>query len=94
MTENFSSSSTQCCAVVSTNSMPAGTEVTLSDEEGNVIWSAVLQDSFSCLQISHPDMQPGHVYTLTYGSQTKTLDFTNTTNISKSGDGGFGFGFR
>ena len=94
MAEGFSSSSTQCCAIVSTRSMPAGTEVTLSDEDGNIIWSVTMANTFSCLQVSHPDMQPGRVYTLTYGTQTTTLDFTNTTNISKSGGGGGFGGFR
>ena len=90
MAEGFSSSSTQCAAIISTRSMPDNTEVVLSDEDGNVIWSVVMADSFSCLQISHPDMQVGHVYTLTYGNQTTTLDFTNTNNISNSrGFGGF-----
>ena len=97
MSESFSSSSTQCCATIKTNSAaPAGTEVTLSDEDGRVIWSAVIEDSFSCLMISHPEMQPGHIYTVTYGSTT-TLDFTTSTNISTGGSGrgggGGGFGF-
>ena len=92
MAESFSSSSTQCCATIKTNSAaPAGTEVTLSDEDGRVIWSAVMEDSFSCLMISHPEMQPGHIYTLTYGSTSTTLDFTTTTNISTGGRGGGGF---
>ena len=91
MGEDFGSSSTQCCATIATDTVPANTEVTLYDEDGSVIWSAVMMNPFTCLQISHPAMQPGHVYTLTFGDQTKTLDFTNTTNIEKSGGGGFGF---
>lgn len=91
MAESFSSYSTQCCAVVPTSWMPDGTEVAIIDEDGGVIWSAVLQDGFTCLQISHPDLLPGHVYTLTYGDQSTTLDFTSTTNIESSR--GFGGGF-
>lgn len=90
MAEGFSSYSTQCCAVVAMSYMPDGTEVVLSDAEGNVLWDVVLADGFSCLQISHPAMQEGQVYTLTYGNQSTTLDFTNTTNIENSR----GFGFR
>ena len=94
MAESFSSYSTQCCAVVSTDWMPDGTEVAITDEAGRVIWSVVLPDGFSCLQISHPDLLPGHVYTLTCGGQSTTLDFTGTTNIAASrGFGGFP-GFR
>lgn len=95
MAESFSSYSTQCCAVVPTSWMPDGTEVAIIDEDGGVIWSAVLQDGFTCLQISHPDLRPGHIYTLTYGDQSTTLDFTSTTNIeSTRGFGGFPGGFR
>ena len=90
MAEGFSSYSTQCCAVVAMSYMPDGTEVVLSDAEGNVLWDVVLADGFSCLQISHPAMQEGQVYTLTCGNQSTTLDFTNTTNIENSR----GFGFR
>ena len=90
MAEGFGSSSTQCAAVVSTSYMPDGTEVVLSDEDGNVLWSVVLADAFSCIQISHPDMQVGHVYTLTYGSESTTLDFTDSNLVSQTR--GFGFG--
>ena len=91
MSEAFSSSSTQCAATVKTSSMPGGTEVVLSDAEGNVLWDVVLADTFSCLLISHPDMQVGQVYTLTFGSQTKTLDFTSSNLVEIGGSGGGGF---
>ena len=90
MSEPFGSSSTQCAATVKASYMPDGTEVVLSDAEGNILWDVVLADGFSCLQISHPDMQVGQVYTLTFGSQTKTLDFTNS-NLVEIGGGGGGF---
>jgi len=90
MAEGFSSYSTQCAAVVATSYMPDGTEVVLSDAAGNVLWDVVLADAFSCLQISHPDMQVGQVYTLTYGGQSTTLDFTDSNLISNAR----GFGFR
>lgn len=88
MAEGFSAYSTQCAAVVATSYMPDGTEVILSDAEGNVLWDVVLADAFSCLQISHPDMQVGQVYTLTYGSESTTLDFTNSNLVQITG--GFG----
>lgn len=90
MTESFSSYSTQCCAVIATSATPANTEVTLADEDGNVLWIATLEDSFTNLQISHPDMTVGHIYTVSYNGQTTTLDFTETNLISSSR--GFGFG--
>ncbi|MGM9615842.1 MAG: carbohydrate-binding domain-containing protein [Oscillospiraceae bacterium] len=90
MSESFSSYSTQCCAVIATSATPANTEVTLADEDGNVLWIATLEDSFTNLQISHPDMTVGHIYTVSYNGQTTTLDFTETNRISSSR--GFGFG--
>ena len=91
MAEGFSSGSTQCCAVVPTSYMPDGTEVVLTDEAGTVLWSVTLRDAFSCLQISHPAMTAGHVYTLSYGGETTALDFTAATNISSArGFGGPG----
>ena len=90
MTEGFGSASTQCAAVVATSYMPDGTEVVLSDSEGNVLWDVVLADAFSCLQISHPAMQVGQVYTLTYGGESATLDFTSSNLVNNSR----GFGFR
>ncbi len=89
MAEGFGSASTQCAAVVSTSYMPDGTEVILSDAEGNVLWSVVLADAFSCIQISHPDMQMGQVYTLTYGGESTTLDFTSSNLFENTR--GFGF---
>ena len=90
MAEGFGSYSTQCCAVIATSYMPDGTEVVLSDEAGNILWSVTMADAFSCLQISHPDLEVGHVYTLAYGDQSTTLDFTNTNLIENTW--GFGFG--
>ena len=90
MAEGFGEASTQCAAVVATSYMPDGTEVVLFDSEGNILWDVVLADAFSCLQISHPAMQVGHVYTLTYGGESATLDFTSSNLVNNSR----GFGFR
>ncbi len=90
MAEGFGEASTQCAAVVATSYMPDGTEVVLSDSEGNILWDVVLADAFSCLQISHPAMQVGQVYTLTYGGESATLDFTSSNLVNNSR----GFGFR
>ncbi len=90
MQESLSTSSTQCCAILSTNTQATGTEVTILDADGNILASAVMEDSFSCLILSHPDMTVGNVYTVTYGTESATLDFTSTTVINSSG--GFGMG--
>lgn len=90
MQESISTASTQCSAVLAVNSQAAGTVVTITGENGNEIWSVPMANVFTCLVLSHPDMTPGHIYTVTYGTASSTLDFTGTTVINMSG--GFGFG--
>ena len=92
MQESWASESTQCCAVISTDLQPDGTPVTIYDEAGNVIWSVTLADTFNCIVLSHPDLLPGHVYTVDYGGGTETLDFTSST-ILRVGTSSFGWGF-
>lgn len=92
MAETISTASTQCCALLLLNSLaPAGTEVVITDSSGNVVWSAVMTNTFNSVVITHPDLQLGQVYTVTMGSQTATMDFTQSTVINQSGGmGGMG----
>ena len=100
MAEGWDSGSTQCAASISTGTQPGGTEVTITDMDGNVIWSAVLEDTFSSLLVSHPDMELGSSYIITYGTASTTVSFANSHVYSQSGGfggpGGFGGfpGFR
>lgn len=91
MQESISESSTQCCAVLATATQPAGTTVAILDSGGREIWSATMANTFNCLVLTHPALQRGNVYTVTYGGQSATLDFTDTTVINMAGGfGGFG----
>jgi hypothetical protein len=93
MQEGVSTSSTQCSAVLTMDSQPAGTVVTLTDSQGQELWSVTMANTFNCLVLTHPDLQPGQVYTVTYGDSATTLDFTSTTVINQNSFGsGFGFG--
>lgn len=94
MQESWTSSSTQCCAVVTTSLQSAGTTVTIYDEGGEVVWSVTLANEFNCLVLSHPGLEPGHVYTLDYGGGTQTLDFTSSTVLRVGSGRSGGFGFR
>ena len=90
-----SSNTDQCVAVISSGSAPDGSLVTLLDSEGTELWSHTLENSFTCLVLSHPSMTLGNTYTVTYGTQTITLDFTSKNVVStggSSGMGGFGGG--
>ena len=92
MQEGWSSSSTQCCASLPTGTQAGGTEVVLIDNDtGEVLYSAVMADTFSSLLISHPAMMAGKTYTVTYGSGSSTLDFTTSNVVNLSGGWGFGF---
>lgn len=86
------SSTDQCVAVIYTSGTTGGTLVTLSDSEGNELWSYTIANYFNCLIVSHPSMTLGNTYTVTYGTQSTTLDFTTSTSIS-AGSGGWGGGF-
>lgn len=93
MQESWASESTQCCALVTTDRQPGGTVVTIYDEDGSTVWSVTMADTFGCLILSHPDLLPGHMYTLDYGGGTVTLDFTSSSILRLGSGGGFG-GFR
>ena len=86
------SATEQCVAVIYTSGTTGGTLVTLSDSEGNELWSYTITNYFNCLIVSHPSMTLGNTYTVTYGTQSTTLDFTSSTSIS-AGSGGWGGGF-
>lgn len=86
------SATDQCVAVIYTSGTTGGTLVTLSDSEGNELWSYTIANYFNCLIVSHPSMTLGNTYTVTYGTQSTTLDFTTSTSIS-AGSGGWGGGF-
>lgn len=83
------STTEQCVAVIYTSGTAGGTLVTLSDSEGNELWSNTVTNYFTCLIVSHPEMTQGSTYTVTYGTQSTTLDFTSSNSIS-AGSGGFG----
>jgi hypothetical protein len=51
-----------------------------------------MANPFNCLVLTHPDLQSGQVYTVTYGDSATTLDFTDTTVINQNSFG-FGGGF-
>ena len=83
-----SSNTEQCAAVISGISIAADTTVYIHDSEGNEIWSYTLPNYTSCLIVSHPAMTQGNIYTVTYGEQSTTLDFTSSNIVSAGGWGG------
>ncbi len=83
-----SSNTDQCVAVISGISINAGTTIYVYDSEGGEIWNYTIPNYTSCLIVSHPDMVQGNTYTVTYGEQSTTLDFTTSNAISAGSFGG------
>lgn len=89
MAQNFGSNSTQCAMLVTLNStQSAGTAFSLQDAEGKEIISATPETLYNCVLISCPELSPGNTYTLTAGTESVTVEQTET--IYGNGMGGFG----
>lgn len=83
-----SSNTEQCVAVISGITIQADTPIYLYDSDGNEIWNHTIANYTTCLIVSHPDMVQGNVYTVTYGENSTTLDFTSSNAITAGGWGG------
>jgi len=68
----------------------AGTTITITDENGNVVYEYTPQKEFQSIVISTPDLTKGETYTLTAGDETETIELTDT--IYGSGNGGMMMG--
>ena len=67
-------------------SYSAGTMVTLTDDQGNVLLEATAIKVFEAVTISTSDMVNGESYTLTVGSDE--VDFTINSIVTMLGSGG------
>jgi hypothetical protein len=95
MAQNFDTSSTQCSLMYTlSETMEAGTTVTLSDADGNVLLEDTMEKSFSSVVISTPELTVGETYTLTCGDTSVEIELTDIiTSSGASGFGGMGGGF-
>lgn len=91
MTENFGSTSTQCAFLVTMNSFGAGETITITDSQGNVLYTGVTVKSANSVVFSSPDLVVGETYTVTIGSTSATVTQSSTVVGSTNGFGG-GFG--
>ncbi len=91
MAMNFGDNSTQCTALICLdNQQAAGTEVTLTDANGTVLLNYTSQKAFQSVLVSCSDMTIGNTYTLTAGSETVTIEMTDTVYGASSGMNGMG----
>lgn len=91
MTENFGSTSTQCAFLVTMNSFGAGETITITDSQGNVLYTGVTVKSANSVVFSSPDLVVGETYTVTIGSSSATVTQSSTVVGNTNGFGG-GFG--
>lgn len=96
MAENFSSDSTQGAILYTFDStLAAGTEISLTDANGNTLISYTPEKQYNCAVISTPDIVSGSTYSVTAGGKSYNVEMTS--NIygtgSNFGHGGFGGGF-
>ena len=79
MAEGFDDTSEQCSLLYSFSGAEAGTQLTLSDTEGNVLLSWEVPCSFSSANLSCPGMQLDGTYTLTIGDDSEEITLTETS---------------
>ena len=91
MAENFDSTSTQCAFLVTMNSFGAGETITITDSQGNVLYTGVTVKSANSVVFSSPDLTVGETYTVTIGSTSATVTQSSTVVGNSNGFGG-GFG--
>lgn len=89
MAQGFSDTSTQYSLLYNlTADSEAGTEVKLTDSEGNVVISYIPNKQYQSVVISTPELKKDGTYTLTSGDQT--ADITLTSVVTSNGEQGMG----
>lgn len=91
MAENFDSTSTQCAFLVTMNSFGADETITITDSQGNVLYTGVTVKSANSVVFSSADLVVGETYTVTIGSNSATVTQSSTVVGNSNGFGG-GFG--
>ena len=91
MAENFDSTSTQCAFLVTMNSFGAGETITITDSQGNVLYTGLTVKSANSVVFSSADLVVGETYTVTIGSNSATVTQSSTVVGNSNGFGG-GFG--
>lgn len=87
MLETVDASSTQNSIMyVFSQTVTKGTEVTVSDSNGNTIFAYTPVKDADSVILSSADLTEGETYTFTYGEQSEsiTVDSVNTTNDTRS----------
>ncbi len=96
MAESFTSDSEQCSFIYNfAGALQAGTEISITDENGKVLFTHTAAKSFNSVVFSSPELTVGSTVTLTAGETSAEIEITGITNGNASGNGMFGgFGGR
>lgn len=86
MAQNFGSSSTQGSLLIGTSTQSAGTAVTVTDSDGNVLGTFTPEKQYQCVVISLPGMQKGSKLTVDVGGTA--TEVTMSSLICSSGNVG------
>lgn len=93
MNQNFGGTSTQCSIMTDLPTrQTAGTTVTLTDSSGAELASYTPEKDYQCVLISMPALTVGETYTITAGTETVTVELTDTIYGAGGGFGGGGHG--
>jgi hypothetical protein len=93
MAQGFSDTSSQYSLLYNfTSSIAAGTEVTLTDESGNVVLTYTPDKDYQSVVISTSDLKEGSTYTLSSGSQTADIEITSIATSAGASGGMAGHG--
>ena len=86
------SGSTQKSLVVSLNTTQgAGTKVTIADSKGNVLYeNTATTQAFNTLLFSAADLKQDESYTVTVGSESRTVTVSDSANINSENGGNHG----
>ncbi len=92
MAERFGNNSTQGTFRLNVGTHEAGTDITITDSDGNEIFSYTSAKSFASIVFSSPDIEVGSDYTVTVGSDSysftqDSISYYNSAG-SMSGTGG------
>lgn len=91
MSQNFGQSSTQPSVLVNITGI-AGSELTVTDAQGQEILRVQLEKQFQCAVISSPDMKVGETYTVSTGSASTAVTVSSMITGGGSSMGGWGHG--
>ena len=87
MAQNFGSTSTQGAIMVTVDSQPAGSTISLLDEDGTTLISWEAAKTFASVVVSCPEIAEGKTYTLSAGSYKEEIVMSSLIYGSGGGNG-------